>query len=70
MTDSKTKKKADRKRVALAQDWERDYLIAEIDDTLNDIRRMGMALGQMAGRLSRARHRLSEGFPAKKRARK
>lgn len=64
MPDNPTKKKADRKRVALkTQPWERDYLLDKLEDAE---RLMTAALIEITG----ARNRLRAGYPEKRAARK
>jgi hypothetical protein len=64
MTDNKSKKRADGRRVALAQEHERDYLLLIVGD-------IEARLSAAAVELHRLRMRLRAGFPKKnKRGRK
>lgn len=63
MSDNPKKKRADGKRVALSQDHEREYLLAEVNEALLCLN-VAINHAQMAeGKLMRAYNRLRAGFP-------
>lgn len=70
MADNKSKVKEDRRRVALEQQHEREYLMKELFDAAEYLRAATDALLAASYPLERIRVRLRSGFPAATKASK
>lgn len=66
MGDNKRKKKADSRRVALREDYEREYLINTLDGAYGALEEATAAVNSARADVLAATSRLRAGFPVRK----